>query len=250
MENDNTTTITHSVNKKIAYITDIHLDERFPIDQGVDARKNWEIILNDVSKKGIEEIVFGGDIGEKTANQWFFESLKNYNLAITLGNHDYFDEVVDHYGMEVVESQTELYYSQEYNYYKFLFLDSSSGSISQEQFNWFKKELLTEKNIILFIHHPILGVDTEVDRQFALKNRNLLRTELQNLEKDVVIFCGHYHFEDERSNGNIRQYITPASSYQVEKIPDEIKVSSATFGYRIIELNKNKLNTEVILFTT
>jgi hypothetical protein len=25
--------------KKIAYITDIHLDEKFPIDQGVDTRK-------------------------------------------------------------------------------------------------------------------------------------------------------------------------------------------------------------------
>jgi len=39
MENDNTTTITFSVSKKIADITDIHLDEQFPIDQGVDARK-------------------------------------------------------------------------------------------------------------------------------------------------------------------------------------------------------------------
>jgi hypothetical protein len=65
MGNDNTTTITFSVSKKIAYITDIHLDEQLPIDQGVDTRKNWEIILNDVSKKGIKEIIFGGDIGEK-----------------------------------------------------------------------------------------------------------------------------------------------------------------------------------------
>lgn len=250
MENDNTTTITFSVSKKIAYITDIHLDEQFPIDQGVDARKNWKTILNDVSEKGIGEIIFGGDIGEKTVNKWFFESLQNYNVAITLGNHDYFYEVVNYHSIEIAKDQTELYYSQEYNYYKFLFLDSSSGSISQEQLNWFKKELLTKKNIILFIHHPILGVDTKVDKQFALKNRNLLKTELQNLENDVVIFCGHYHFEDEKSNSNIRQYITPASSYQVEKIPDEIKVNSTTFGYRIIELNKNEINTEVIMFTT
>ena len=68
MGNDNTSTITFSVSKKIAYITDIHLDEQLPIDQGVDTRKNWEIILNDVSKKGIKEIIFGGDLGEKTVN--------------------------------------------------------------------------------------------------------------------------------------------------------------------------------------
>ncbi len=236
------------MNKKIAYVTDIHLDEKFPIDQGVDTRKNWKMILNDISKRGIGEIIFGGDIGEKTVNKWFFESLRNYDIAITLGNHDYFDEVINHYSFGVAENRTELYYSQERDYYKFLFLDSSSGSISREQFDWFKKELLTEKNIILFIHHPILAIDVEVDKQFALKNRNLLKTELQSIENDVVIFCGHYHFEDERSNRNIRQYITPASSYQVEKIPNEIKVNNDSFGYRIIELNKKEINTDIIMF--
>ena len=86
---------------------------------------------------------------QKTVNKWFFESLQNYNVAITLGNHDYFDEVVNYHSIEIAKNQTELYYSQEYNYYKFLFLDSSSGSISQEQLNWFKKELLTKKHCLM-----------------------------------------------------------------------------------------------------
>jgi Icc protein len=234
--------------KKIAYITDIHLDEKFPIDQGVNTRKNWETILNDLSSKNIDEIIFGGDIGEKTANKWFFESLQSYSLAITLGNHDYYNEVIKHYNLGVIEKQTELYYSQERDYYKCIFLDSSSGSISPEQFDWFKEELVTTKNIALFIHHPILSIDAEVDKQFALKERNKIKIELLNLENDVSIFCGHYHFEDERSNGNIRQYITPASSYQVEKIPNEIKVNNDTFGYRTIELNKKEINTELVIF--
>lgn len=235
------------MNKKIAYVTDIHLDEKFPKDQGVDTRKNWKIILNDISSRGIDEIIFGGDIGEKTANKWFFESLQNYTLAVTLGNHDYYNEVIKHYNLGVVEKQTELYYSQERDYYKCLFLDSSSGSISQEQFDWFKRELLTTKNIILFIHHPILAVDTEVDNRFALKERNRIKIELLNFKNNVIIFCGHYHFEDERNNDNIRQYITPASSYQVEKIPNEIKVNNDTFGYRIIELNEKGINMDLIM---
>ena len=237
------------MNKNIAYITDIHLDEKFPIDMGVDARKNWKTILNDLSSKGIEEIIYGGDIGEKTANKWFFESLRNYTVAITLGNHDYYNEVIKHYNLKVVEKQTELYYSQERDYYKCIFLNSSSGSISQEQFDWFKKELLTAKNVIIFIHHPILAVEAEVDKRFALKERNRIKTELLNFENDVTIFCGHYHFEDERSNGNIRQYITPASSYQVENIPNEIKVNNDAFGYRIIELNKKEIKTDLIMFS-
>ncbi|MBL4704281.1 MAG: metallophosphoesterase family protein [Flavobacteriales bacterium] len=235
--------------KKIAYVTDIHLDEKFPIDQGVDTRKNWKIILNDISLRGIDEIIFGGDIGEKTANKWFFESLQNYSLAITLGNHDYYNEVIKHYNHGVDESQSELYYSQERDYHKCIFLDSSSGSISQEQFDWFKKELLTVKNIILFIHHPILAVNAEVDKQFALKERDRIKTELLKCENDVIIFCGHYHFEDERTEDNIRQYITPAISYQVEKIRNEINVNIDTFGYRIIELNKKEINIDLIMFS-
>jgi len=237
------------MNKKIAYVTDIHLDEKFPIDQGVDPRKNWKIILNDISSRGIDEVIFGGDIGEKTANEWFFESLKNFTIAITLGNHDYYNEVIKHYNLGRVKKQTELYYSQERDYYKCIFLDSSSGSIGPEQFDWFKEELLTTKNIVLFIHHPILTVDAEVDKRFALKERNRIKTELLNLENDVIIFCGHYHFEDERNIDNIRQYITPASSYQVKKIPNEIKVSNDTFGYRVIELNEKGINTNLIFLS-
>lgn len=238
------------MSEKIAYITDIHLDEQFPIDQGVDSRKNWETILKDISSKGIDEIIFGGDIGEKSANQWFFESLNNYNISIVLGNHDYFDEVIKYYSIGVKKNRKELYFSQEHDFYKLIFLDSSSGSIAQEQFDWLKKELLTTKNIILFIHHPILAIEAEVDKRFALNDRNKIKTELLGLKNNVTVFCGHYHFEDERVNNNIEQYITPASSYQIEKIPNEIKTNNKTFGYRIIELNKTKINTELITFTS
>ena len=56
--------------QKIAYITDIHLDEEFTKDQGVDSRANWEIILEDVVSKNIKKVIFGGDIGEPNSNQW------------------------------------------------------------------------------------------------------------------------------------------------------------------------------------
>lgn len=236
------------MNKKIAYITDIHLDEQFPIDHNVDSRKNWEMILNDIASKDIEEIIFGGDIGEKAANKWFFNSLANYNIAITLGNHDHYNEVIKHYTVGVNKMNTELYYSQEREYHKFIFLDSSSGSISQQQFDWLKKELITDKNIILFIHHPILAIDAEVDKLYALKQRDRIVAQLLNFKKDVTIFSGHYHFDDERNNANIKQFVTPASSFQVEKILNEIKIDATTFGYRIIELNEKKINTNLIMF--
>lgn len=248
MGNYNATALTLAMNKKIAYITDIHLDEQFPMDYQVDTRKNWEMLLNDISSRNIEDIIFGGDIGEKSANNWFFDSLRDFNIAITLGNHDHFDEVIQFYDFANVGKQTELYYSQEFSFYKFIFLDSSSGSIGQQQFDWLKNELLTTKNIVLFIHHPILSIDAEVDKRFALHQRDRIQTELLKIENKIHIFSGHYHFDDVRNNANIRQYVTPASSYQVEKIPDTIEINNSTFGYRIIELNEHRIDTDLVMF--
>jgi len=234
--------------RKIAYITDIHLDEQFVIDNHVDAKKNWEIALNDIASRGFKEVVFGGDIGEKSAHKSFFESLQAYDLSIVLGNHDVFHDVVHHYSNGVNPDHKALYYAQEDAFYKYVFLDSSIGMIRQEQFEWFKTALLTPKKIILFVHHPILSVNAEVDKRFPLDGRDKLKAELLKTDKEVILFCGHYHFEDVRTHANILQYITPASSYQVEKIPDEIKIGNHTFGYRIIEISEDEVNTELIMF--
>lgn len=235
--------------KRVAYITDLHLDEQFTFDQEVDAKRNWNRILQDISEKGINEIVFGGDIGASAANKWFFDSLKAFNISITLGNHDLYSEVIKHYKFPTNETQNEWYYSQKHDTYKFIFLDSSANSISPKQFEWFKRELVTTKKLVLFIHHPILAIQAEVDNGYALKGRERIKAQLLNLDNEVSIFCGHYHLQDEQTIANISQYITPASSFQVMKIPNEIKISNKTFGYRIIEFNDNTLSTDVIVLS-
>ncbi len=230
---------------KIAYVTDIHLEE-FTKEHEVDPRRNWMKILQDISSKGIEEIILGGDLGDKKSNKWFFESLKDYKVAITLGNHDSFNEVTKHFNLKLPSGRKEHYYSELRNNHKFIFLDSSSGSVSQEQFDWFRKELNTSKSILLFIHHPILAVDAEVDKRVPLIGRDNMKAELLHIENEVTIFCGHYHLEDERKNNNIRQFITPAVSFQVEKIPNEIRINNSTFGYRIIEIDDSEISTSLV----
>ncbi|MHA7058185.1 metallophosphoesterase [Aquimarina sp. M1] len=99
--------------KRVAYITDIHLDEEFPKILGVDSRNNWKAILKDIDSKDITEIIYGGDIGKKSSNSWFFDSLKKYNLSITLGNHDVFSEAIKYYKNGTDTTVSELFYSQE-----------------------------------------------------------------------------------------------------------------------------------------
>lgn len=234
---------------KIAYITDLHLDEQFPKDHGVDSRLNWQVILNDVSEKNISKIIYGGDIGESSSNQWFFKTLESYDLEITLGNHDKFSEVKKYYPNTIDPNIPELYYSKDEELHKYIFLDTSAGSISKRQFKWLESELRSTKKKLLFAHHPILSVDTEADRQFALKGREELKQLLLNSGQEVVIFCGHYHMSDHSVVNNIEQYITPASSVQVVKNDHEIILDGQTFGYRIIDINNNGLETELIMFS-
>ncbi|HEV7330178.1 MAG TPA: metallophosphoesterase [Flavisolibacter sp.] len=234
--------------KRIAYLTDIHLDEKFPKENSVDTRGNWKLLLEDISVKRIDEIVFGGDIGERESNQWFFESLKNLQFKITLGNHDHLAEVLKYYNREQVNSATELYYAYEDTAVKYIFLDSSSDRISDIQFSWLRNELMSEKKILLFIHHPVLPIETAVDKLYPLAGRETIRQELQHSGSDIFIFCGHYHMADERSSGNITQIVTPSASFQIKKESTSIEIDPDNFGYRIILIDGKKIHTETVMF--
>ncbi|WP_405205657.1 metallophosphoesterase family protein [Aquimarina sp. LLG6339-5] len=233
---------------KIAYITDAHIDEEYPKDLGVNTRHNWKTILEDIDSKDIDEVIYGGDIGEKSSNSWFFESLEKYKVSISLGNHDNFSEVIKHYKNDASKDTESLFYCDENDFFKFIYLDSSKEFINDKQLMWLQTELITIKKILLFIHHPILEIPAIIDQKFYLKGREKIQTLLEQASSDITIFCGHYHMEHHCTYKNITQFITPAGSYQVEKNPEEIKVHNNNFGYRIIELTKDKMDTEVVLF--
>jgi Icc protein len=237
--------------KTIAYITDLHLDETVPFDNGVDARNNWTRILGDIASKQIDQLTFGGDIGEPSSYGWFFDSLKKYSghLYLTLGNHDQYGSVKNYYSNKFLQNNKELFYDFEDDHFEYIYLDSSSEKISDEQLDFLRKKIIAaSKRIILFIHHPVLGIDTAVDREFPLKNRDVVKDVLLSGKKNIQLFCGHYHMEEYRSENNITQYITPSSSFQIEKTKDKIITNKNRFGYRLIELEGTDIKTKVIMF--
>ena len=212
---------------------------------------NLKLILDDIAKRGITEVVFGGDIGTKDSNEWFFDLIGKYNfkLRMVLGNHDTFSEVSKHYSDIGLGSDDELKYAYEDGLFNYIYLDSSANSISDNQFRWLQQQLNTEKKVILFLHHPVLEIDTPLDRAgAALTARDKLRDALLESRRETIIFCGHYHMDDAAIHGNIRQFSTPAASYQIEKLSGEIAIDEQTFGYRLIEFNGSEVSTEVVLF--
>jgi hypothetical protein len=168
-------------------------------------------------------------------------------VKITLGNHDTFSEVSQFYKNESNKGENELYYTDEDDDFKYVYLDSSSYEISDTQFEWMIRELKTEKQLVIFIHHPILHIESEMDNKYPLKGREKIEESFKQHKKHLYIFCGHYHTHHEKTVGNITQFITPASSFQILKQPGKIEFDTLTFGYRIINIVKGEIDTEVVL---
>lgn len=232
------------MNTKIAFICDLHLDEKNPEIYGVDPKLNWKRILTDIRKRNIDKVIFGGDIGAPTAYSWFFKSLEPFNYDVIMGNHDAYREASQFYKRG--KDNRELYFSKILESYKFIFLDSSSKLVSKNQLIWLSNELKTELKIVIFIHHPVLEVKTPIDRRHPLQNRAELYEVLADSSKDIEIFSGHYHMNDEKKVGKISQVITLSSVFQVIKDAEEIDIDASFFGYRIITLNKESITSETV----
>ncbi|HOZ74847.1 MAG TPA: metallophosphoesterase [Flavobacterium sp.] len=234
--------------KTIFYFTDTHLHEDGPGEHGADAHKNWNEILTELKLRNPDQVIFGGDIGLFSAYPEFFEALKDYpNLHVTPGNHDTSAHVRLFFSTAENHSAAGFFSAMEDEHLKWFFLDSSTDKIGTEQLDWFRQELAaTLKPVILFLHHPILSVASAVDRKYPLENRVELQELLLRHQQPVTIFCGHYHIEDETSQENIRQFVTPAVSYQIKKNTVDIEGDASYFGYRMIYVDGSSIETEVI----
>lgn len=233
--------------RTIAYVTDTHLDEPGPGEHGADALKNWQMVLSDLESRTFDELIFGGDIGAFSAYPAFFEALSEFEKSfVTPGNHDTSAHVRQFFPHHA-PGDSGFYAFREDDDYLSLFLDSSLDKISTPQLEWFQEKLAdSDKEILLFIHHPILTVDTPVDKKYPLENRKVIKELLLEYGKTVTIFCGHYHIEDESVLANITQYVTPAVSYQIKKGTIEIEGDATYFGYRMIEIEDGNIETKVI----
>lgn len=234
--------------KTIFYFTDPHLDEPSPGKHGADAHKNWNEILTELTMQDPDQLVVGGDIGAFSAYPEFFKTVSAFpKLRVTPGNHDTSAQVRNFFP-DALPNETDFYLDEEDDDLKWLFLDSSTDKIGVEQLEWLKNQLATtQKEVILFIHHPILPVETPVDKKYPLQNRDIVKDLLLRHQQKVTIFCGHYHTEDHVTEANLVQYVCPATSYQIKKGTSEIEGDSDYFGYRMIYVDGNKIETEVIL---
>ncbi len=236
--------------KLIAIVTDLHLGDDFPRANNVDAAQRWNIIFEDIKKRNVNQIVINGDIGDRPSNFVFFNELK-YNgipFTLTLGNHDFYDEAIKYFYRNNANNDLELYYAEEDEENIFIYLDSLTASISESQLNWLTRQLHSPKNITIFIHHPILPVPTAVDALYPLINRDEIALLLYKQQKPITVCCGHYHIAHDQTLHNVRQLVTPAASVQIKQDESQIIIDTTKFGYRLLLLRNNTIQTDVVWF--
>ncbi len=232
--------------EKIAFVTDLHFSEKNILDKGATPLDNWKHILSDLKQRGVRKLVIGGDIGNPVSHSDFFNDIKDFDWQLILGNHDRLDSLRSYLPFECTGET--LYYTQQFGDYNFIFLDTSSEKLSREQQRFLEEKLSSSLKPIVFIHHPVMTVDTWMDKNHPLKNREQVRTILTDYSRDVTLICGHYHLHFEGQYNNVRQVIAPAAAYQVKFNPDENVPDVNEFGYLLLDFSRPELTVEAVKF--
>lgn len=235
---------------RIAYITDLHLNEDFTAAQGTDPIKNWNRIVADLQKRNIDRIVFGGDIGSIASTEWMVDALMRTGkpFHITPGNHDSSKEILKYYNPGENFPSGKMYGNILIENKICIFLDSSTDAVDDEQLQWLRKILQGNTSAIIFIHHPVVQIPVMVDQLYPLMNRDEVKEIMMRSASQIHLFSGHYHFNHEPSDGNIHQVVTMASSCQIGDDGAQLTIDPSIFGYRIIELHDDEVTSEVIEF--
>ncbi len=227
--------------KRIAQLTDLHLDDSMAISQGFDTRANLVHVLEDIRDKGIRDIILTGDLGEASTIGWLANQLSQFGFSsrYLLGNHDYLPDYAALTDFIANTHEEGCYYSLHENGFLQLFLDSSKYEIGPGQLAWIKEQCSgSSEPILLFIHHPVLDCgNTPMDRFYPMNGRDVVRDYLHSLHRPVHIVCGHYHACHEQQQQDISQYVTLSTYMQLKKTGSLLEMDGRDIGYRILEIN-------------
>jgi 3',5'-cyclic AMP phosphodiesterase CpdA len=239
--------------EKIAQITDLHLDDFLAVHFKKDARQHFENTLTMAQSRGISTAILTGDLGAPESHDWLFETiLKNgFEFFVVLGNHDKLADFQHFDFLQPLLKDDGLYYSKTLDGSECLFLDSSAEEIGAVQLKWLERQVAGSNDpLLVFVHHPVFDCgDTIADRLYPLKNRDAVRRILIGAQRQVSIFCGHYHYRSaiEIRDGNVRQLLTPSTFGQIKQYGENIEPEDDVYiAYREIQLADKELQTEVI----
>ena len=238
---------------RIALITDLHTGSPTDAPFNVDLRKNFLSVLRGLQSHDPDCLIIGGDLclldGDLEIYQWQKQHIDSLDLPYYLiaGNHDeptLLAKVFDHLPRL---TERELYYQILIGRFRFLFLDTSHGRLSGQQKEWLKENLAKSIEFrAIFMHHPpdVMHIPY-MDSKYSLQDRDEVMHILKSADKQIEIFCGHYHVEKTVSLDQINVHITPSCYFQVDGDTDEFRIDHQNIAYRIIDFHQDRIEHEI-----
>ena len=239
---------------RIAFLTDLHLGADGDLVQNVDVRQNFLKALDYLADLKPNCLVLGGDICDTTGNQETYEWVRtqidklpfpNYIIA---GNHDDPVLLASVFNKRHDVHTGELYYALPLEGRPALFLDSSKGFFSNNQWDWLREYMLAlrDTNVVIFMHHPPLPADVAfMDRKYAFRQSEEFLELVRELPCHVTVVCGHYHVEKVVQRGNLLVLLTPSTFYQMKQDALEFAIESYRIGIREVNLTTHGTNSAV-----
>lgn len=239
---------------KLAFITDMHLGAEGENPQGVDVRQNFLKALDFVAGMKPNCLVLGGDIcngtGDRATYEWVKKQVDQLPVPcyIVSGNHDDSTMLAEVFENTHHLHGSELYYALPLDGRPVLFLDSSKGELSTEQWTWLREYLkaLRDSNVLIMMHHPPLPADVVfMDQKYPFGQSDDFMEIVRELPCHVTVVCGHYHVDKVVQRGNLLALLSPSTFYQMQQTTPEFAIDHYQIGIREINLTSYGTTTTV-----
>ncbi len=239
---------------KLAFITDMHLGATGEKPQGIDVRQNFLKALAFVADMKPDCLVLGGDICDSTGDRAIYEWVKKQLDPLPIpcyllsGNHDDSTMLAEVFNYTHYVHGSELYYALPLEGRPVLFLDSSKGVLSTDQWTWLREYLkaLRDNNILIMMHHPPLPADVVfMDQKYPFEESDAFLDLVRELPCHITVVCGHYHVDKVVQRGNLLVLLSPSTYYQMQQDTPEFTIDHRKIGIREINLTTHGTTSTV-----
>ena len=238
---------------RIIQITDIHIAKLGQDTiQNIDVWGKFQHVLAEAKTFNPDLLVISGDLcyqeGQVEIYRWVKTQLDKTGIdyLVIAGNHDDSVMMADVFGLPLNQETRESYYAKTYEVGQIIFLDTAKKGLSPKQWHWFGEQLALSSPTLIMMHHPPVLAQTEfMDTNHRFLQRTEFAEALSGKNKHFSVFCGHYHVERTILKADFNVFITPSSMAQIDGSKAEYSLDHLHPGYRIIDWDKESLNTQV-----
>lgn len=239
---------------KLSLLSDLHIDIEGYLFNGINARSNFVAVLNEAVSKNPDIFILAGDLCNKVGDvdiyQWIKKQMDDTGIPTYYipGNHDDATMMKEVFHLGHGGSANELFFDKKCKGHSLIFLDTSQGRMSDEQYNWLKEKIKNSgEHVMIFMHHPpLIAYAKHMEPRYSFLQMEIFQDICAEFkDKNFSVFTGHYHLEKTITKRNITTFITPSTYLQIHPDFEEFRLYHNRIGFREIILIENCLITNV-----